>query len=353
MVPSRDMVESRRSSLASLIAANAIALLIFSIAAAGILELFCRTVLDNGMRYEFEMWRYATELKVPSADPNISFAHRPNSRARIMGADVSINELGLRDDRAIAPGRAAGTTRILMLGDSVTFGFGVSVAETTSRRLESQLNAGGSGTRFEVLNSGVGNYNTAMEVAYYLRDGRRLDPDIVVLNFFVNDAEPTPAPAGNLLTRHSLAAVYVNNRLDSVSRWANGAPGWEKYYEGLFAEQQPGWQKAQAAIRALKEACDQQGAPLVLVNYPDLHQTNPYPLWSINRSIESVARRLAIPYLDLTPAVAGDPNPSQLWVNASDPHPNGRTHARYAQMMGTWVMNTVLPKMTPRSAPVD
>ena len=344
--------DSSRRPLATLIAANAIALLVFSVAAAGILETFCRVVLDHGMRYEFEMWRYATELKVPVVgDPDLPFVHRPNSHARIMGADVAINNLGLRDDREIALDKPPGTTRILMLGDSVTFGFGVSLAETASRRLQEALNAGSPAARFEVLDSGVGNYNTVMEVAYYLKDGQRLHPDIVVLNFFVNDPEPTPVPSSNLLTRHLLAAVYVNNRMDSVSRWANGAPGWERYYEGLFDAQRPGWRKAQAAIAALKQACDRQGARLLLVNYPDLHQTEPYPLQSINRAIESVARNAGIPYLDLTPAVAGESIPAQLWVHPSDPHPNGRMHARYAQMIHDWLIGSVLPAVERASHP--
>ena len=78
-----------------------------------------------------------------------------------------------------------------------------------------------------------------MEVAAYLKNGRALKPDIVLLNFFVNDAEPTPVPRGNILTRRSLAAVYFNNRVDSVARWTNGAPGWQDYYAGLFAESNP------------------------------------------------------------------------------------------------------------------
>jgi len=186
------------------------------------------------------------------------------------------------------------------------------------------------------------NYNTTMEVAYYLRDGQRLHPDIVVLNFFVNDPETTPVPGGNLLTRHSLAAVYVNNRMDSISRWSHGAPGWEQYYEGLFDDRQPGWQKAKAAIRTLKQTCDRQGVRLVLVNYPDLHQAEPYPLGSINKTMEAVARDLAIPYLDLTPAIAGEKDPSRLWADPSDPHPNGLMHARYAAMIHDWLIGSVL-----------
>lgn len=299
--------------------------------------------MDDGARFEFEMWRYAKELKVPGPDPELPFVHRPNGRAHIMGADVAINSLGLRDHREIAPQNDPSTTRIMMLGDSVTFGFGVAQHETAAAQLETLLTAAGTQRRFEVLNAGVGNYNTAMEVAAYLKSGRALNPDLVVLNFFVNDAEPTPVPRGNVLTRSSLAAVYFNNRVDSVARWTNGAPGWEQYYAGLFDEQQPGWQKARAAIAALKQACDSDGRQLVIVNYPDLHQTKPYPLEAITRRVQDTAAQLSVPFLDLTPDVTAQDDASLLWVNGGDPHPNGQTNARYARRMADWILKVVLP----------
>jgi lysophospholipase L1-like esterase len=324
------------------LAFNAVALIVFGLLGGMILEVFCRTVVDDGGRFEFEMWRYAKELKVASADPELPFVHRPHGRARIMGAAVAINAAGLRDDREIAP-RDPSTRRIMMLGDSVTFGFGVAQQETTASQLEALLNASANGSRFDVLNAGVGNYNTAMEVAAYLKTGRALEPDIVLLNFFVNDAEPTPVPRGNILTRRSLAAVYFNNRVDSVARWSNGAPGWQDYYAGLFAETQPGWQKAQAAIAALKQACDRDGRALAIINYPDLHQTKPYPLGAITDSVRRVAERHALPFLDLTPDVTEQHDASLLWVNGGDPHPNGATNARYARRIADWLTGVMLP----------
>jgi lysophospholipase L1-like esterase len=326
------------ASFTRLLATNLISSLICSIVAFGVLEAFCRVKLDDGMRYEFEMWRYATALKVVSGNPEISFVHRPNSRARIMGADVAINAQGLRDDRSIPSEKPAGTTRIVMLGDSVTLGFGVPLEQTTARLLEGALNTHDSHRRIEVINTGVGNYNTSMEVAYFLAEGRRFNPDIVILNFFVNDAEPTPRPSGNALTRHSLAAVYLSNRFDSASRWAHGAPGWQQYYDDLYQDDRPAWRKAQAAIADLKQACDRQGASLLLVNYPDLHQTKDYPLTAINAKVKALAERLGIPYLDLLAAVGEETNPQRLWVHSSDPHPNGIATARYAQMIGDWLV---------------
>jgi lysophospholipase L1-like esterase len=334
-----------RTSFTRLVALNALALLVFAVLGGAILEIFCRTVVDDGRRFEFEMWRYAKALKIPGDDPDLPFSHRPNGRAHIMGADVAINSLGLRDDRDISREKPAGVTRIVMLGDSVTFGFGVSGRETTASQLETLLATQRTPSRIEVLNAGVGNYNTSMEVNAYLRSWRALQPDVVLLNFFVNDAEPTPVPRGNLFTRYSLAAVYIGSRLDAVSLLTNGAPGWQEYYTGLFDDRQPGWVKAQAAIAALKAACDADGRPLLMVNYPDLHQTKPYPLSSITAKLAALADRLSIPFLDLTPEVADQEDAALLWVNGGDPHPNAATNARYARRIAEWL----LPRLPPET----
>lgn len=330
-----------RSSLARLLAANLIALAVFAVCGGVILEIFCRVVVDDGARFDFEMWRYARALKVATPDRDLPFVHRPNAAASIMGVDVRTNSIGLRESRELAIPKPAATLRILMLGDSVTFGFGVAENDTVTRRVEALLNVSGR-LRVEAINAGVGNYNTVMEVAAYLKTGRTLTPDVVVLNFFVNDAEATPRPHGNPLSRHSLAAVYFSSQLDTFLRWVNGAPGWREYYAGLFEDSQPGWQHAQAAIAALAEACAADGRRLAIVDYPDLHQTDPYPLQVVTDRVKAVAGRHGLPFLDLTPEISGE-QATSLWVNAGDPHPNGYTTAKYAKRIANWLEREILP----------
>ena len=181
------------------LAFNAVALIVFGLLGGMILEVFCRTVVDDGGRFEFEMWRYAKELKVASPDPELPFVHRPRGRARIMGAEVAINA---RDSGTIARSRRArpSTRRIMMLGDSVTFDRRGATGDDglAARGL---LNANANGSRFEVLNAASGNYNTRWRWPRIVKTGRALEPDIVCSIFFVNDAEPTPVPRGNILTR--------------------------------------------------------------------------------------------------------------------------------------------------------
>src|ERR1700756_3582936 len=129
-------------------------------AAAIMIELFVRIGIDDGMQFDLEMWKYARDVKAIAANPLIGHQHRPNSHAHLMGVDVAINSKGLRD-REFNYERTPGTLRILMLGDSFTEGWGVALDDTFSKRLERLYAA--NGVKAEVINAGVGNYNTVME----------------------------------------------------------------------------------------------------------------------------------------------------------------------------------------------
>ena len=170
-------------SLALVLVSVALSLLAF--------ELYVRVVIDNGLNYELDMWKYATQMKQVSDDAKIGHEHRPGARAHLMRVEIATNAAKLRD-RDYPLQKPTDSTRILMLGDSITMGWGVDAADTVAKRLEMDFNDSYPERHIEVINAGVGNYNTAMEVDWFLSRGLAYDPDIVVLNYFVNDAEPTP-----------------------------------------------------------------------------------------------------------------------------------------------------------------
>jgi lysophospholipase L1-like esterase len=80
------------------------------------------------------------------------------------------------------------------------------------------------------------------------------------------------------------------------------------------------------------------------VNYPDLHQTNPYPLTAITDRVQQLASELGLPFLDLTPEVTGQNQAALLWVNGGDPHPNAATHEKYARRIAEWLKQGTLLK---------
>ena len=97
------------------------------------------------------------------------------------------NELGCRGpDYAIPP--PAGTSRVLILGDSYTLGAGIHEQDTFARQLEPLLQGNAPPTsRVEVINCGVSGYGTREEALFYRLIARRYDPEVVLVVMVFND----------------------------------------------------------------------------------------------------------------------------------------------------------------------
>ena len=287
------------------------------------LEYAARVVLDgNGMHYGIEMWKYAKQVKQRSLNPLMSHEHAPNREATLMGVNVKTSSQGLRD-RDYPQTKGPREHRILVLGDSLTFGWGVAVERTYPKILEQILNrVGSSDTVYQVINAGVGNYNTVQEVAYFKQRGIRYRPDEVILGFYINDAEPVPQPADSWLARTSYLYVLASSGWDSFMRNFGAKSGYADYYRRLYAEENPGWQACRQALEDLIKMCKREGIPLRLVLLPELHFPNDtYPFASIHDLVATIARRHGVPVLDLQRAFIGH-DPKSLWVSLGDAHPN-------------------------------
>ncbi|MBF0310720.1 MAG: SGNH/GDSL hydrolase family protein [Magnetococcales bacterium] len=318
-------------------AANAllglVALLIGLLLSLIVLEAGVRIAFHRGMNFDIEMWKYAREIKRIAGVEAIGHEHTPGSRAFLMGVEVVINDKKLRDvamDYAPPPGER----RILMLGDSLTFGWGVAEELTTSTLLENLLNDDPKrgANRFQVINTGVGNYNTAMEVAYFLHEGYRYKPELVVLNHFINDAEPTPRRRQSVLLDHFQAAVFLAGRFDLLKRNYFGGGNWASYYRDLYRPDAPGLKQAEESLLRLGERCRQLAIPLMIVHSPELHELQPYRFPEARQWLASQAGALGATFVDLLPAVEKEKAES-LWVTPGDAHPNGRANRLYARVL--------------------
>ncbi len=116
-------------------------------------------------------------------DSLLGWAHQPGQEGIFeteqFRTSVRINQKGLRD-REHSYERLNDATRILVLGDSYVWGYGVEESERFSQLLESSLNA-------EVINAGVSGYSTDQELLWYRTEGINYDVDLVVLVFTGND----------------------------------------------------------------------------------------------------------------------------------------------------------------------
>jgi lysophospholipase L1-like esterase len=292
---------------------------------AGGIESYVRFVADDGMQYDLEMWKYGRDLKRPADEPSLGHEHVPGRRATLMGVDVAINSRGLRD-RELDVARTPGRLRILMLGDSLTVGWGVRMEDTFAKRLE-RMFAEVQGKEIEVINAGVGNYNTIQEVQYFLTKGFRYQPDIIVLSHFVNDAEPVPVShATSAAERMCFSCNFIAGRIDTLRRKLSGGKSWVEYYLGLYEQgRSRGWLDAADHIRKLADYCRAHGIRLLVVSLPELHDVQNYRFQEITDLVQRAAEANGVEFADMLPYLKDRASPD-LWVSPPDPHPNALAH---------------------------
>jgi hypothetical protein len=117
-------------------------------------------------------------------DPMLGWLPTPNLR-NISFASVpqSTNSRGLRGTTEYAYEAPRARRRIVLLGDSFTFGSEVRDEETYAHRLQQMLPA------VDVLNLGVNGYGHDQMLIYFEQEGRKYAPDVVILGFLARDMD--------------------------------------------------------------------------------------------------------------------------------------------------------------------
>lgn len=240
---------------------------------------------------------------------------------------VHVNSAGFRDDREISAAKQPGVFRILVLGDSFTFAGKVPAAQTLPSRLEQMLAAASPERRFEVLNWGVPGYNTEQEMLLLRDRGFGFDPDLVIVAFFLNDADPPaqlvpkrthlPLRARRALRRFTLVRLVYERVLLAAQARAKLGATFSSLTDGA-----PGWERARAALAEMARLSGERGTRLLVVIWPMLADlTEKYPFRAKHELVASACRSLGIPVVDLLPAFLGR-DPDRLHARSNDQHPN-------------------------------
>jgi lysophospholipase L1-like esterase len=107
--------------------------------------------------------------------------------------------------------------RILVLGDSITFGDYVPFEQTVTAQLEQQLAQ--RGRRATVINAGMPGVSTSGEFYLYLEIREAVDPDLVLLAMYLNDAQDAKRFRARALPRPYASSRFLSwaaNRFEGV-----------------------------------------------------------------------------------------------------------------------------------------
>ena len=219
--------------------------LLVSVLAAEAVLRFNNSSMKN---YNIEMWRYARELKSASATPELGHEHLKNKSALLQSVDIRLNDWGLRGG-PVTP-KPPGGRRILVLGGSITLGWGVPEEQTMTSRLEQMFQE--QGKPVQILNAGVGNYNALRYTENYFRNLQGLEPTDIVVHYFLRDAEALEPGGGNILLRNSELAVTVWAALQNVLA-SHDEYVLQEHYKAVYNPTQPGYQTMEAELKKLAD----------------------------------------------------------------------------------------------------
>jgi hypothetical protein len=151
-----------------------------------------------------------------SDNPRLQYELIPGSK----DGRFKISTAGIRDKEYALP-KPPGVFRILVIGDSIVYGFGIPQSDPISEQMEEllQQHAAPRVSRFEVLNLGVTGYNIDQVVENLRTRGLSFKPDLILYGYCLNDPEAGSFELDSLRAQLSPAQLSYRDRVLRGERW--------------------------------------------------------------------------------------------------------------------------------------
>ena len=310
------------------------------------LEILLRIFDPLGIEYLFEIHRFSKTMH--QFDPRFAYISRPHADDVFQGVEVRINAHGFRGPE-FAAAKPAGVRRLLVLGDSIVFGWGVPQEQIFPALLQKRLNEKRAAT--EVIAAGVNSWNTRTQYEFLKHVGAAYEPDALLLVVAHNDLDPKrdgPSEVsrdelfadksrrswiGNLsediwrfVTRRSYAATHLQYF------WRRWAPRGDDVAVARFEAR---WRDARLALDGIIALCRERGIELVIALYGSAETAARDA--ALSRYLGHL-QELGMPALTLPAALFEDPRLRNSFV---DRHINARGH----EILAAAVLETLTPRL--------
>lgn len=309
---------------------------------AGLSFLLAITIVEFSLRFFLDKpkkmvgpktnWAIVPEQIWTEYHPILGWFHQKSKKAILIKdnwqIEIHTNSAGMRGSREYSMDKPAPVTRVLSLGDSFVFGFGVKDDETFSARLEQ------SDPNLEVLNLGVPAYGLDQMLLCFKEIGRQYNPDLVIVGIFPEDfwratrsftdagyAKPyfilsgqnlllqnVPTPQPFELKYNQFPDVIESNKIEDFFQ---KSILYRSFYKAMIRigknlgwvdpDSTDEWILGRQLLKALIADIKTAGAQVVLVMIPPDRWVQSPRQDSLRRSLLRFAEREQVPMIDLTP----------------------------------------------------
>lgn len=235
-------------------------------------------------------------------------------------------------DREFQLSKKEGITRIGVIGDSITMGYGIKdVNNRFSDLLEKKLK--NAGYNVEVYNLGKSGYDTDAELTEYKQTFKKLNFDIIIWEYFLNDAQPdTDKNTGakiiskekrqndvaKIISHFSFFFDYVYWRLSAR---------YDKTFKELRLvdmasyKDKANFQRHLKDVNAMIDEFKSNNKKVVVIVFPFLYPLPNYPAEDIHKTMDTIFRNANLDLIDMLDYFKNKKS-KDLVVSRFDYHPN-------------------------------
>jgi len=276
---------------------------------------------------------------------------------------IDTNSLGFRGP-AIPKEKTRHELRIQFLGDSVTVADYLPQEQIFTELVGKQLSQALHPRKVLSINAAIGNVGTEEEVNILEDTLADVQPDLVILNFYLNDSRPPWGFSGEIgdrgwIRRHSLIVDTIYRQLEE-RRWmakqgierfawveAVDKLDWRKNsadlkslaklakYDWGAAWEEESWPKVEVQMQRLQKLAARAGARVAVVAFPVRYQVEAdYIDDAPQRALEQQAKKMGFAFYDLLPALR-EAREEKLFLDHC--HPSARGNEIIAKRIGEFI----------------
>ena len=286
--------------------------------------------------YYLEMWKYSKKLKIAVHEKKINHVHKKNSSAELQKVRININSLGMRGTEEDYSEWVSSKNKILFIGSSITLGWGVEEKMVMSNVLESLAKS--NNLNWATLNGGVGNYNTERYISNFFENYVDLKPDIVFVQYFINDAEILDANKGNFLTRNFHLGVALWKYFSLMKSDIEDENIYEYYKKVYKKEKQKKIVKNN--LSKFSKYCMKNQIRCIIMYIPDLNLIKfEHKLIFARDYVKEISGELDLEFLDLSYKFENQKNTELTNSEFNDRHPSSFAHQKMGKEIYNYLIN--------------
>jgi len=246
---------------------------------------------------------------------------------------VRYNKHGYRDYEYSLK-KPEGIFRVLVLGDSQTFGHGIKdLKDTWVKKLEAKLQKEGRNASIEVLNISGPGWNSDTYLYELFKNGFKFNPDLVILAYAHNDIPfPTSVncnssdrkitPSINIFKSSKLAS-FIDFRINRLLEKVGEKPSYFDCLNQAYGSM--GWEMNKFYLDIMGLALSIKKVHFMVTVIPIIHQLDDnYPLIGAHKKLKEFSRQRRIEFLDFYEKGFKNIDAGHLKISKTNDHLNQR-----------------------------